>query len=164
MKKLLAIPALAALISGCGIVEVRAVPPTITKLETQTTFCTDRDTLLDFQFEASGLISKLEVWVSEPGVSDPSTDANNKVGELDTFDLFSKGSKVVGFIALDTNGDNKIERNGQNRPAIVVTPTAKQVWVRAYNFDQTKGFVKAMNIMAPSTDTNCDPIFPYGQP
>lgn len=164
MKKFLAIPAMAALISGCGIIEVRPVPPTISNLQTQATFCTDRDTIVDFQFDAKGLITKLEVWVTEPGVSDPSVDPANKAGDLDAFDLFSSGSKLVGFIALDTNGDGEVKRNGQNLPAIVVTPTEKQVWVRGYNLDQTNGFVKAGNTMLPSAASDCDPIFPYGQP
>jgi hypothetical protein len=164
MRKFLAIPAMAALISGCGIVEVRAVPPEISNLETQATFCTDRDTIVDFRFEAKGLITKLEVWVTQAEANDPAANPNDKVGELDAFDLFQKGSKLVGFIALDTNGDNRVQRSGRDWPAIVVTPTDKQLWLRAYNFDQTKGFVKAANPISPSAQSDCDPIFPYGQP
>lgn len=165
MKKF-ALLGLSAVLLGCGVVEVRLIPPTLENLQNQATYCTDRDTIVDFKFNKTGLLTKLEVWITDdnPAITDPSTATGaGSDKSVQTFDLGNNTFK--GYVVLDSNGVPGIQREGVGGQAITVTPTGnKRVWVRGYNGGETKGFVKSSTVLSPSSGVSCDPIFPYDTP
>ncbi|HEU4742997.1 MAG TPA: hypothetical protein VFS50_15490 [Meiothermus sp.] len=165
MKKLLLLPIVGALLASCGVVEVKLVPPVISNLQSQATFCTNRDTLIDFRFNKSGLLTRLEVYVTkdDPNFKAPTDDPDAKyLGDVKFFDLGN--NNIVSYIAADTDGNGQIQSLGVDAQTIVVTPVAHRLWVRGFNGTEGSAFVKADNAITPSTDPNCDPIFPYGDP
>lgn len=165
MKKLLLLPIVGALLASCGVVEVKLVPPVISGLQSQPTFCTNRDTIIDFRFNKSGLLTRLEVYITkdDPSLSAPTDDPEAKrLGDVRFFDLGS--GTIVSYIAADTDGRPGIQSLGVGAQSIVVTPANYRLWVRGFNGDAPSPFVKAEEAITPSSDPNCDPIFPYGDP
>ncbi|MCL6567794.1 MAG: hypothetical protein K6T35_02655 [Meiothermus silvanus] len=183
MKKAFLLPIVGALLASCGVVEVKLVPPVISNLQSQATFCTNRDTLIDFRFDKNGLLTRLEVYVTkdDPNFKAPTDDPDAKyLGDVKFFDLGN--NNIVSYIAADTDGNGRIQSlkdvfasqsskdvfalqsNGVNAQTIVVTPVPHRLWVRGFNVTEGSAFVKADNAITPSSDPNCDPIFPYGDP
>ena len=145
------------LLASCGIVELKRVTPKISNLEAQATFCTTRDTVLDFQFDKENLITKLEVYLvgDDINLQDPSTVASALKVTLAPNDLGS--GKRAFHVAMDTDNSGQIQSVGPQ--AIVPADKDNRLWIRAFNDTEASPYLKSKDPIKPSTDNAvCDPI------
>jgi len=158
---------IAGIVSACGVAEVRLIPPTLSNVVHQDTYCTDRDTIMDFKFNKDGLLTRLEVTLvpADFNGANPSTDPRAVTEEANPFDLDNNSFK--GWAVLNSNGIagiQSVSQNGVGGQSVKVSGGSWQVWVRGFNGGETKGFVKSDKLLTPSTGPSCDPIFPYDNP
>jgi hypothetical protein len=157
MNKLLLLSIGSMALASCGIVELRRVTPKISNLEAQATFCTARDTVLDFQFDKENLITKLDVYLvgEDANLQDPSTVADALKISLSPNDLGN--GKRAFHIPMDTNNSGQIQ--SVDIEAIVPANKDNRLWIRAFNEGEASPFVKSNAVVAPSNDNAvCDPI------
>jgi hypothetical protein len=157
MKKALLLSLVGGLLTSCGIVELRRVTPKISNLEAQATFCTARDTVMDFQFDKENLITKLEVYLvgEDPNLNDPSTVASALKVTLSPNDLGN--GKRAFHVAMDTDNSGQIQSVGPQ--AIVPADKDNRLWIRAFNEGEASPYLKSNLVIKPSNDNAvCDPI------
>lgn len=160
MNRLLMLSISSVLLASCGIVELRRVTPKISNLEAQATFCTGRDTILDFQFDKENLITKLEIYLvgEDPNLQDPSTVASALKTTISPNDLGN--GKRAFHIPMDTDNSGQIQSVGVQ--AIVPADKDNRLWIRAFNDTEASPFLKSNLVIKPSNDNAvCDPIKYY---
>lgn len=160
MRPLLLLPAVGLVLGACSI-SATPLPPNISNLRAQDSFCTNTDTKVDFAFDSNGLnlISSLEVAISDFNETNPNNipAANRDTVQVNTL----TGSETIrGFYRADTNGDGRYTGAGADtlRPqAIIVTGVENALWVRASNNGVFSNWIKSNLITADPNNATCDP-------
>jgi hypothetical protein len=158
MRKLLfAAPILGIALAACTV-SVKTQPPTLTNVRTQSTYCTDKDTLVDWAFDYNGVVTRTDFAITDATVTDPTTQPAESRETVSGLSFV--GGTVRGTYQLDTDGVP-----GYSGPlpasfspnAIIVTPNKQlALWVRLTNAAGDSTWVKG-NVMTPGTGAGCDP-------
>ena len=151
MKRLLLLPALGLIFAGCQVT-IERTPPSVSNLRTQPAFCTQKDTLVDFTFDFTGLIDKVEIAFADEGAPNPDSAPKDVATGL----VVGSGS-ATGTYKADTDGNDGYTGPQAATPqAIIVTPVDKRLWIRAYNGTAASNWIQATNKMVPSNSPTCD--------
>lgn len=160
MRPLLLLPAVGLVLGACSIT-AQPIPPNISNLRAQDTFCTNMDTRIDFAFDSNGLnlISSLEVAISDFDETNPN---NIPAENRDTIlvNTLTGDVTIRGFYRADTDGNPGYTGAGADtlRPqAIVVTGAQNALWIRASNNGAFSDWIKSNLIEADPNNATCDP-------
>lgn len=124
MRVSLGLLLLGALLGGCSIV-ITPLPPELRNLWSQDRYCTYKTTRVDFGFDFSGLIDRLEVYLLDEGQDPWEARPGQKVADLNTF-ILGEG-RVTGYVDVTPSQT----RQSLSPQGIIVEPVGNKVpWVR----------------------------------
>lgn len=142
---------LGALLGGCAIV-ITPLPPEIRNLWSQDRYCTYRTTRVDFGFDFSGLIDRLEVYLLAEGQHPWEARPGQKVADLNTF-ILGEG-RVTGYVDVTPSQTQQ----SLSPQGIIVEPVDNKVlWVRGFHGGAASDYVRSSVVMVPDRSSGCDP-------
>lgn len=142
-----------ALALGACTVSVSFLPPRLQNLWTQDRYCTYKTTRVDFSFDFSGFLTRLDVYLLDEGQTPDQARPGQKVASLLTFALGQ--GRVTGYVDVTPSQ----AQQGLSPQGIIVEPVGnKRLWVQGFNVDAPSGFVRSSVAMVPDGTRACDPL------
>jgi hypothetical protein len=141
------------LLAACSLtLEVAYPGHRIQALRTQGTYCTDRNTRLDYRFYLEGRLDALEFfWVPE-GV-EPRRARPEEVFRLSGPIL---GPEVRGYLEVAPSGEVRAVYVAPQGIGIEPLPD-RRLWVRGMTAGVYGPYVRALNLVRPDSTALCDP-------
>jgi len=146
------VPLLALALAACTVT-VSFVPPTIQNLWTQDRYCTYKTTRVDFSFDFSGVLTRLDVYLLDDGQTPHQARPGQKVASLSTFTAGQ--GRVTGYVDVTPSQ----AQQGLSPQGIIVEPVGnKRLWVQGFNVNAPSEFVRSSVVMVPDSTGACDPL------
>uniref|UniRef100_A0A831U7K7 Lipoprotein n=1 Tax=Thermus islandicus TaxID=540988 RepID=A0A831U7K7_9DEIN len=146
------VPLLALALAACTVT-VSFVPPTIQNLWTQDRYCTYKTTRVDFSFDFSGVLTRLDVYLLDDGQTPDQARPGQKVASLATL-ILGQG-RATGYVDVTP----RQTQQALSPQGIIVEPVRnKRLWVQGFNVNAPSEFVRSSVVMVPDRTGACDPL------